>query len=117
MSSHVICVTEGYADIFPEGGHIITSDADHGYPITPGRHKVLLWSRNPWREVDALGSALLPPGRFVAGTTDTPRGPLRFIGVCIPWRDAHVRTGQRNRQPWEDHLTYLQHLRPLLQAG
>jgi endonuclease/exonuclease/phosphatase family metal-dependent hydrolase len=114
-SSHVICVTEGYADIFPDGGHVITSDADHGYPITPGRHKVLLWSRNPWREVDSLGSPLLPPGRFVTGTTDTPRGAVRFVGVCIPWRDAHVRTGQRNRQPWDDHLTYLQHLPLLLQ--
>jgi len=116
LSSHVICVTEGYADIFPDGGHVITSDADYGYPATPGRRKVLLWSRNPWREVDTLGSPLLPPGRFVAGTTDTPRGAIRFVGVCIPWRDAHVRSGQRNRQPWDDHLTYLQHLPPLLQS-
>jgi len=116
LSSHVICVTEGYADLFPEGGYIISSEADYGYPIAPGRRKVLLWSRNPWREVDTLGSTLLPPGRFVAGTTETPRGAVRFIGVCIPWRDAHVQTGQRNRQPWDDHLSYLQHLPPLLQS-
>ena len=114
LSSDVICVTEGYADIFPDGGHVIASDADYGYPSAPGRRKVLLWSRNPWREVDALGSPLLPPGRFVAGSTDTPRGAIRFVGVCIPWRDAHVRSGRRNRQPWEDHLTYLEHLPPLL---
>lgn len=113
-SSDVICITEGHADILPDGGHIITSDPDYGYPITPGRHKVLLWSRHPWQEVDTLGSPLLPSGRFVAGTTDTPRGAVRFVGVCIPWRDAHVRTGRRHRQPWEDHLTYLQHLSPLL---
>ena len=116
LSSHVICVTEGHANIFPDGGHVITSEADYGYTITPGRHKVFLWSRSPWREVDSLGSRLLPPGRFVSGTTDTPCGAVRFVGVCIPWRDAHVRSGQRNRQPWEDHLTYLQHLRPLLQS-
>lgn len=114
LSCHVFCVTEGYADILPDDGYVITSDADYGYPVTPGRHKVLLWSRNPWRAVDTLGSALLPPGRFVAGTTDTPRGAVRFVGVCIPWRDAHVRTGRRNRQPWDDHLTYLQHLPPLI---
>jgi endonuclease/exonuclease/phosphatase family metal-dependent hydrolase len=64
--------------------------------------------------VDTLGSPLLPSGRFVAGSTDTPRGAVRFVGVCIPWRDAHVRTGRRDRQSWEDHLTYLQHLSPLL---
>jgi len=115
LASDVICITEGHADIFPDGGHVITSDADYGYSTTPGRRKVLLWSRNPWREVDTLGSRFLPPGRFVAGTTDTPRGAIRFVGVCIPWRDAHVRSGQRNRQPWDDHLTYLQHLPPLLQ--
>lgn len=39
------------------------------------------------------------------------------MGVCVPWRDAHVRTGQRNRQPWEDHLSYLQHLAPLLRSN
>lgn len=52
----------------------------------------------------------------MAGTTDTPRGPVRFIGVCIPWRDAHVRTGRRDRRPWDEHLAYLQHLGPLLRA-
>jgi endonuclease/exonuclease/phosphatase family metal-dependent hydrolase len=116
LSSHVICVTEGHADILPDGGHLITSDADYGYARPPARRKVLLWSRNPWREVDTLGSPLLPPGRFVSGTTDTPRGVVRFVGVSIPWRDAHVKTGHRNRQPWEDHLSYLQHLSPLLQS-
>jgi endonuclease/exonuclease/phosphatase family metal-dependent hydrolase len=61
-----------------------------------------------------VGNSSLPSGRFVAGTTDTPLGAVRFIGVCIPWRDAHVRTGRRDRLPWEDHLTYLQHLGSLL---
>ena len=114
LSSHVLCVTEGHADILPNAGHVITSTADYGYQPRPGRRKVLLWSREPWQEIDNLGAASLPPGRFVAGTTDTPLGPIRFVGVCVPWRDAHVRNGQRNRQPWEDHLTYLQELRSLL---
>lgn len=116
LASHVLCVTEGHVDILPDGGHVITSAADYGYPIKIGRRKVLMWSRNPWCEVDTIGSPLLPPGRFVAGTTDTPCGTVRFVGICIPWRDAHVRTGQRNRQPWQEHLTYLQHIRQLLQS-
>jgi endonuclease/exonuclease/phosphatase family metal-dependent hydrolase len=114
LSGQVICLTEGHADILPAGGHVVASEPDYGYPIRPGRRKVLLWSRNPWRDVDSLGSSELPSGRFVAATTDTPCGPVRFIGVCIPWRDAHVRSGQRNRQAWEDHLTYLQSLRLIL---
>lgn len=116
LASHVICVTEGHANVLPDGGHIITSDSDYGYRHAPGRRKVLLWSCNEWREPDSFGSAFLPPGRFVAGITDTPSGAVRFVGVCIPWRDAHVRTGQRNRKPWDDHLTYLQHLPPLLRT-
>lgn len=115
LSSHVVCITEGHSNILPDSGHIITSVPDYGYPLKPGRRKVLLWSSQFWRDVDILGSPLLPPGRFVAGTTDTPLGPTRFIGVCIPWPYAHVHTGQRNRQPWEDHQTYLQHLRLVLQ--
>jgi hypothetical protein len=31
---------------------------------------------------------------------------VRFIGVCIPWRDAHVKTGKKDKRPWEDHLPY-----------
>jgi endonuclease/exonuclease/phosphatase family metal-dependent hydrolase len=64
------------------------------------------------------------PGRFVAGLTDSPLGPVRVIGVCIPWARAHVSTGRRDRKPWQDHLSFLQHLpetlnpaAPLLLAG
>ena len=114
LACDVLCVTEVSTDLFPESGHVITSDADYGYTPKAGRRKVLLWSRAAWSDVDTLGSPLLPPGRFVGGTTSTPLGTIRFIGVCIPWRDAHVRTGHRNRRPWDDHLAYLHGLALLL---
>ena len=69
---------------------------------------MLLWSRAPWTDVDSVGSAGFPGGRFVKGVTETPMGPLTVVGVCIPWRDAHVRTGRRDREPWEEHLTWLE---------
>jgi hypothetical protein len=106
----VLCITEGSADVLPERGHTIGCGADCGYGVEGSRRKVLLWSRNPWLDVDEVGSVSLPPGRFVAGTTDTALGLVRFVGVCIPWRDAHVSSGQRNRLPWQDHLTYCRHL-------
>ena len=40
---------------------------------------------------------------------------IRFIGVCIPWRDAHVRTGRRDRKPWEDHLNYCHGLSKIIE--
>lgn len=36
-----------------------------------------------------------------------PAGPIHVFGVCVPWADAHVCTGQRNRRKWQDHETYL----------
>lgn len=103
----IICLTEAYADLLPEPGHLITSTPDYGYPLKPGRRKVILWSRSPWRDVDALGHPELPRGRFVSGTTQTPAGEVRFVGICIPWKDAHVRTGRRDRTPWQDHLSFI----------
>jgi len=66
--------------------------------------------------VDEIGDLRLPGGRFVAGSTNTPFGALRVIGVCIPWRDAHVRTGRGDRDAWEEHLAYLETLQKVLQG-
>lgn len=106
----VICLTEAYEKLLPAEGHLIASAPDCGYPLRPGRRKVLLWSRSTWRNVDLCGDANMPPGRFATGITLTPVGDVRVVGVCVPWKDAHVRTGQRNREPWEDHLAFLRAL-------
>jgi endonuclease/exonuclease/phosphatase family metal-dependent hydrolase len=107
QSPDVICVTEGYAEIFAQNGHVVTSAEDYGYRTNDGRRKVLLWSRSPWTDVDAIGSTRMPSGRFIAGTTETLIGRVRVIGVCILWQDAHVRTGRKDREKWQDHLAYL----------
>jgi hypothetical protein len=105
-SPDLICLTEGHGD-FLESDHTITSEADYGYPLRPARRKVLLWSRSPWKQVDTKGWDTLPSGCFVAGTTATPIGSLRFLGVCVPWDEAHVTSGRRDRKKWEDHTAYL----------
>ncbi len=114
LGGDLICLTEGKADLLPRDGHVIDSDPDYGYPIEEGRRKVLLWSRTPWREVDRVGDPALPSGRFVSGIADTPIGPIRALGMCIPWSMAHVTSGRRDRSPWEDHLAYLGGLRQIL---
>jgi hypothetical protein len=97
----VACYTEVVRSIVPDG-HTIEADPDYGYPNGGDRRKVILWSKYPWTDVDAKGDGEMPSGRFVSGTT----GGIRFVGVCIPWRDAHVRTGRRDRKPWDDHVSY-----------
>jgi endonuclease/exonuclease/phosphatase family metal-dependent hydrolase len=107
LSADIVCVTESCESMLPSNGHAIVSDADYGYSSPQERRKVLLWSREPWADIDTFGSAELPSGRFIAGTTITPLGQVRVFGLCIPWRDAHVRTGRRDRTPWQDHLSFL----------
>ena len=74
----------------------------------------MMWSRHPWTNVDDLGHPDLPRGRFVSATTETPVGPIDVLGVCIPWHMANVQYGDRNRKPWQDHVTYLEILVDLL---
>ncbi len=106
----IICLPEAYTDQLGEGWHGVFSEPDYGYPLKPGRRKVTLWSRQPWTSVDEVGSSRLPSGRFISGLTQTSMGPIRVVGVCVPWARAHVSNGRRDRKPWEDHLTYLEAL-------
>jgi hypothetical protein len=114
LNADILCLSEGFKTLLPETGETIESDTDYGYPQKPGRRKVLLWSRQGWSSVDRIGDPSLPSGRFVSGITETPIGLLKVMGVCIPWRDAHVRTGRKDRSPWEDHMRYLCALKGIL---
>ncbi len=126
LDAEILVLTEAELDMVPSGGHVVDAGADWGYRVArPGRRKVIMWSRVPWSDVDPIGSVKLPGGRWVAATTDTPAGPVRVVGVCIPWKDAHVLTGRRDRARWEDHLEFLsksrtlvsEQPRPLIVAG
>ncbi|MFC4595542.1 endonuclease/exonuclease/phosphatase family protein [Sphingobium tyrosinilyticum] len=113
----ILCITEGYTDFFGGSGHMISGGEDWGYPLVPDRRKVMLWSAEPWRDVDMLGSVDMPGGRYVAATTETVLGPLRVIGVCIPWAGAHVAGGRRDRTQWQDHRDYLEALGGIIRAN
>ncbi len=90
----------------PKEGYIISPNEDYGYKTKKGRRKVILWSKNKWTEVDQIGSKKIPSGRFISGITNG----IKIIGICIPWRFAHVSTGRKDRKPWEDHLSFIQNL-------
>lgn len=108
-----------------EGHHLRPATIDPDYPRN-GTRRVVLWSRWPLTDHDAVGHPDLPPGRFVAATVHHPTtGPIRVVGVCLPWRDAHVTSGRRDRAWWEEHIAFLERLtailtsqpRPLILAG
>ena len=107
LDADFICLTEAFENSFATfGGHSVGSDPDYGYTLRPNRRKVVIWSRWPFASVDRLGSEHLPSGRYVAATIDSPI-PLELIGVCIPWKCAHVNGGRRDRGEWEDHVRFL----------
>ncbi len=107
VSPDIICITEGYIETWQDFGHVISSEEDYGYKITEGRRKVILISKNEWNNIDTVGTLKMPKGRFVSGIT---KG-INIFGVCVPWKDAHVRSGMKNRKVWEDHINYLKGLK------
>ena len=111
ISPDIICITEGYIQSWQDFGYTIYSNEDYGYKIHQGRRKVILISKTPWSNIDEIGDINMPNGRFISGITQN----INVIGVCIPWKDAHVRTGRKDKQSWEDHIDYLNGLKNNLQ--
>ena len=108
----VVCLTEATLSLVPDGVHTAMSEADYGYAAPVHRRKVVMWSTAEWGDVDPVGATAMPGGRFVAGTC---RG-IRWMGVCVPWRAAHVTTGRHDRRPWQDHVAYLEELALLVES-
>ncbi len=72
-AADVVCLTETERDFLP-AGHLVSADADYGYSHSGGRRKVVLWSRQPWSDVDVMGDESMPGGRFVSGVTVATAG-------------------------------------------
>lgn len=113
LNAEVIVATEARTSFAPSAGHTVSAEPPLGKRFGADERKVVVWSRNPLAVVD------LAPGidrsRFVAVRTNTSIGPLLVLGVCIPWHMAEVTypSGPK-KKPWQEHLEYLTHLRPVL---
>ena len=70
----VVCLTETHVRLMPQDGYTICAQPDYGYTVNENRRKVILWSREPWEQVDDVGINSMPPGRFVSGVTKTSLG-------------------------------------------
>ena len=115
----VICLTETDVGLLSQRGHSICSQPDAGYEVKMSRRKVILWSREPWDEVDDAGLDSMPPGRFVAGVTRTSLGKVTVIGVCIPWFGSRTEARRKaeRKMRWEDHEQYLAGLTEILRRA
>ena len=59
----------------------------------------MLWSREPWNQVDDNGNDSMPPGRFVSGVTQTSVGEVTVIGICIPWFGSRTEANRKVERP------------------
>lgn len=69
----VICLTETHVALLPHQGHLICSQPDYGYPIKEGRRKVLLWSREPWHQIEMSESIPCHPVGLCPVLPELPR--------------------------------------------
>ena len=115
----VACLTETHAGLLSQHGHTICSQPDYGYTVKKDRRKVMLWSREPWNQVDDTGNDSMPPGRFVSGVTQTSVGETAVIGICIPWFRSRTEASRKveRRMPWADHEHYLVGLSEVLERA
>lgn len=114
----VVCLTETRTDWLVPEGEWIGAEGDYGYGVQHSRRKVAMWARDGFSSVTNVSPEGMPPGRFVSGVT---KSGVRVVGVCIPWRDAHVSTGRRDRKRWDEHREYLaalgRYLKSVSEAG
>ena len=116
LAPEIVCLTEADERLLSRGGYTVTAQADYGYGDKGNRRKVMLWSRQPWRDVDDLGHESLTPGRYVAGVTKTSIGDVMVMGICIPWFGSRTeaRRGAERKERWGDHGDYLAGLAEVL---
>jgi hypothetical protein len=104
---------------FVHDDHVLAPDGPLPGRFAADERKVAIWSRWGWTASEPAPPDALPE-RWVAGTTETPGGPLRVIGVCIPYRFQWVRRqppGTEKRRVYEEHLRFLQAIAPALVPG
>jgi endonuclease/exonuclease/phosphatase family metal-dependent hydrolase len=104
----IVCLTECHREFLASwGGYTAVSGPNWGYGRDAEWREVLLWSREPWRDVNTAEQSGLPTGRFVSATTACVVGCVSVAGLVVPYHFAHVRAGRRDRRPWEEHCFFL----------
>lgn len=110
LDPDVAILTEASADLPASGGHVLAGAPSEETWYRADERKVVLWSRSPWRDTECLVVDGRPDDRAVWGTTETPLGPLRVMGICVPWHMAGTRYVEPKREAWEVHIEFLDQL-------
>ncbi|TDT14607.1 endonuclease/exonuclease/phosphatase family metal-dependent hydrolase [Ilumatobacter fluminis] len=109
VDADIVVTTEDSLHDWEPYPHRVDGGADWGYRFVDGRRKVIAWSRSPWSDVEVVERGACR-GRFVRARTVAHGVDVQVLAVCIPWRDAHVRSGRRDRTGWDEHLEFCEEL-------
>ncbi len=115
LTPDVVCLTEGHVGSTAVLGGFETSVKGVSWSREAhDERKVVLWSKEPWTAVDIEGNPDVQCGAFVAATTMTPVGSIRFVGICIPYSFASPFGAAPKSRPWSEHLRFLKGLDTLM---
>jgi endonuclease/exonuclease/phosphatase family metal-dependent hydrolase len=105
VDADIVVTTEDSLHDWDAYAYRIDGGPDWGYRMVDGRRKVIAWSRAPWTDVATIDHGAFR-GRYVRGRISVDGVEVQVLAVCIPWRDAHVRSGRRDRKGWDEHIEY-----------
>jgi hypothetical protein len=115
----IACMTETQAGS-PAGlntggvdGHVIDEAGARLKGDAETDRKVVLWSKEPWRDV-VRWPHLSELGGAVSGITTSPLGPVRVIGLCAPWHMAWPANAQTRPLDWEMNTAFFERLKGVL---
>ena len=116
QGADVVCLTEAYdGSTGALGGHEIADrGATWSFNRRDGERLVVLWSSQPWRDVDVAGNAGTATGSYVSGVTDTPTGSMRVIGICAPHHAASRVGAVEKARMWTEQTAFWDGLAKLL---
>lgn len=117
QSADLVCLTEAHEGSASALGYYeISAEGAHWSARKPSERKVTLGSKAPWTAVDDYGGEGLESGAFIAGTTQSPFGLVRVVGLCIPYHAASPFGQRPKARQWSEHLRFLDALHAYLAA-
>jgi endonuclease/exonuclease/phosphatase family metal-dependent hydrolase len=115
LAPDIVCLTEAFeGSTSCLGGFEISVRGVSWASEVAAERKVVLWSKQPWDDIDMEGNDDLRSGAFLSATTATPIGRIRISGLCMPHGFASPTGMVPKLRPWSEHLRFLAGLQPLL---
>lgn len=112
----VVVLTEAHeSSLALLSGHALSDVGVHWGGEAASERKVVLWSKQSWREVSHY-PPLSTLGGAVCGITLTPLGDVRVLAVCTPYNFAWPEGMDPRPQLWEQHIAFLDALEAALEV-